>query len=159
MPPESYLHRKMMAQRFGRSVNSLRQLSEDWTKILRFTVGSNSINGVKSEHLRLKAAAMSLELTVDDSLLLEKHRLERLRSFFADTLAKCFLHLDQNNTLKIHCSEPWIVDQLLSEIEQLRWYVWVLVGAQRLSICFAQEEVYRTSTRKTGKRSQRLRTA
>ncbi len=102
---------------------------------------------------------MSLELTVEDSLLLEKHRLERLRSFFADTLAKCCLHLDRTNSLKIHCSEPWMVDQLLSEIEQLRWYVWILVGAKRLSICFAQEEVYRASTRKPSKRSQRLHTA
>ncbi|MBW4471172.1 MAG: hypothetical protein KME45_12315 [Stenomitos rutilans HA7619-LM2] len=102
---------------------------------------------------------MSLELTVEDSLMLEKHRLERLRSFFADSLAKCFLHLDQNSTLKIHCSEPWIVDQLLSEVDQLRWYTWVVVGATRLSICFAQEEVYRASTRKLSKKSHRLHTA
>ncbi|XGW00487.1 MAG: hypothetical protein ACAF41_16320 [Leptolyngbya sp. BL-A-14] len=102
---------------------------------------------------------MSLELTVEDSLILEKHRLERLRSFFAETLTQCFLHVDQTNTLKIHCSEPWIVDQLLSEIEQLRWYVWVVVGAKRLSVCFAQEEVYRASTRKSGKKSPRLHTA
>lgn len=102
---------------------------------------------------------MSLELTVEDSLMLEQHRLERLRSFFADTLAQCFLHLDQNNILTIHCSEPWIVDQLLSEMDQLRWYVWVVVGAKRLSVCFAQEEIYRASTRKSGKKSQRLHTA
>ena len=102
---------------------------------------------------------MSLELTVEDSLLLEKHRLERLRSFFADTLAKCFLHLDQKNKLTIHCSEPWIVDQLLDEIDQLRWYVWVVVGAQRLSICFAQEEIYQTLTHKLSKKAQRLHTA
>jgi hypothetical protein len=102
---------------------------------------------------------MSLELTVEDSLMLEKHRLERLRSFFADTLAKCFLQLDQKNKLTIHCSEPWVVDQLLSEVEQLRWYVWVVVGAQRLSICFAQEEIYRTTTRKPSKKSPRLHTA
>jgi hypothetical protein len=102
---------------------------------------------------------MSLELTVEDSLMLEKQRLERLRSFFADTLAKCFLQLDQKNQLTIHCSEPWVVDQLLSEVEQLRWYVWVVVGAQRLSICFAQEEIYRTTTRKPGKKAPRLHTA
>lgn len=102
---------------------------------------------------------MSLELTVEDSLVLEKHRLERLRSCFTDTLAKCFLHLDQNNTLTIHCSEPWIVDQLLSEIEPLRKQSWVMVGAQRLSICFAQEEIYRTATRQLRRKSQRLQSA
>ena len=102
---------------------------------------------------------MSLELTVEDSLMLEKNRLERLRSFFTDTLAKCFLHVDQKNLLTIHCSETWMVDQLLSEIDQLRWYVWVVVGAQRLSICFAQEEIYRTPTRKLSKKAQRLHTA
>jgi hypothetical protein len=128
-------------------------------EILGFTVGKYSANEVKSGHLRLRIAAMSLELTVEDSLLLEKHRLERLRSFFADTLAKCFLHLDQKNRLTIHCSEPWIVDQLLDEVDQLRWYVWVVVGAQRLSICFAQEEIYQTPTRKLSKKSQRLHTA
>ncbi len=103
---------------------------------------------------------MSLDLTVEDSLMLEQHRLERLRSFFADSLSQCFLHLDQGNTLTIHCAEPWIVDQLLSELNQLRWYVWVVVGAQRLSICFAQEEIHRTSTRpKSSKKSQRIASA
>lgn len=102
---------------------------------------------------------MSLKLTVEDSLILEKYRLERLCAFFTDTLAKCFLHLDPNNTLTIHCSEPWIVDQLLSEIDQLRFYAWVVVGAKRLSVCFAQEEIYRTSTRQPRKKAQRLQSA
>jgi hypothetical protein len=128
-------------------------------KILGFTVGNDFANEVKSGHLRLRVVAMSLELTVEDSLLLEKCRLERLRSFFTNALAKCLLHLDQKNRLTIHCSEPWIVDQLLSEVEQLRWYVWVVVGAQRLSICFAQEEIYQTSTRKLSKKPRRLHTA
>jgi len=102
---------------------------------------------------------MSLELTVEDSLVLEKYRLDRLRSCFAETLATCFLHLSQSNTLTIHCSEAWMVDQLLSEIDRLRGAVWVITGAQQLSICFAQEEVYRTSTRQAHKRSQRLQSA
>lgn len=102
---------------------------------------------------------MSLELTVEDLLVLEKHRLDRLRSCFAETLAECFLHLSQNNTLTIHCSEAWMVDQLLSEIDRLRGAVWVITGAQRLSICFAQEEIYRTSTRQAHKRSKRLQSA
>ncbi|HEY9655732.1 MAG TPA: hypothetical protein V6C50_09580 [Crinalium sp.] len=102
---------------------------------------------------------MSLELTVEDSLVLEKLRLDRLRSCFAETLAECFLHLSQNNTLTIHCSEAWMVDQLLSEVDRLRGAVWIITGAQRLSICFAQEQIYRTSTRQTHKRSKRLQSA
>ncbi|WP_421657124.1 hypothetical protein [Leptothermofonsia sp. ETS-13] len=77
---------------------------------------------------------MSLDLTTNDLLLLEKYRLERLRSFFGNTLNLCFLHLDKNNTLAIHCSEPWVVDQVLNEINHLRWYAWIVVGARRLSI-------------------------
>jgi hypothetical protein len=92
---------------------------------------------------------MSLELTTDDLLLLEKHRLERLRSFFGDTLRRCFLYVDQHNKLIIHCSEAWIVDQLLDEINELRWYTWIVVGAPNLSLCFYEEEVYRTATCKS----------
>lgn len=100
---------------------------------------------------------MCLELTSEDRLLLEKCRLERLRSFFGDTLRRCFLQLNEKNVLTIHCSEAWIVDQLMSEIIQLRWYAWIVVGAARLSICFAEEEVYKTLTRKTGDHARRLR--
>ena len=99
---------------------------------------------------------MSLELTTNDLLILEKQRLERLRSFFADSLRLCFIHINQNNVLTIHCSQPWIVDHLLDEIQQLRWYAWVIAGAQQISICFAQEEVYRTATRRPIKRAQRI---
>lgn len=95
----------------------------------------------------------SLEFTDDDRLILEGQRLERLRSFFCDTLSFCFLHLDQNNNLTIHCSEPWLVDQLLCEIDQLCWYTWVIVGASHLAIHFAQEEICKTQTQKCPKRS------
>lgn len=97
---------------------------------------------------------MTLNFTDDDVVLLEKLRLERFRSFFSDSLPFCFLHLNSKNTLAIHCSEPWLVDQLLSEVEHLGWYAWVIVGAQRVSICYAQEEIYRTKAQRSPKRSQ-----
>lgn len=100
---------------------------------------------------------MALELTDTDLLLLEKQRLQRFRSFFKDSLPFCFLHLNCQNTLTIHCPEPWLVDQLLCEIEQLCWYAWVTVGAYRLSICFAQEEIHTAKTQKLPKRVQRSR--
>ncbi len=102
---------------------------------------------------------MSFELTADDLLVLEQHRLERLRSFFGDTLRLCFLHLDRKNVLTIHCSEPWIVDQLMDEINELCWYAWVIVGAQQLSICFAQEEIHKAKTHKASKKSQKIHTS
>lgn len=94
-----------------------------------------------------------LELTDDDLLILERQRLERFRSFFCDTLPFCFLQLDQKNGLTIHCSEPWLVDQLLCEIDDLCWYAWVIVGAFHLSIYFSQEEICRTRTQKRSKQN------
>jgi hypothetical protein len=89
---------------------------------------------------------MALELTDNDALLLEVLRMERFRSHFLDTLPDCFLFLDRNYTLAIHCSEPWIVDDLLSEIDQLCHYAWIVVGAYQVSIWFAQEEICTTRT-------------
>ncbi len=98
---------------------------------------------------------MSLvNFTSNDLLILENQRLDRLRSFFCDTLPFCCLHLDPKNTLAIHCSEPWLVDQLLKEIEQLSAYTWITVGAYRLTIYFAEEEIHAVKTRKSVKRSQ-----
>lgn len=98
---------------------------------------------------------MPLEFTTEDLLLLEKHRLERLRCFFGDTLRHCFLCLDMDNQLIIHCSEAWIVDQLMSEMEQLCWYSWIVVGVQQVSLFFAAEEICTTATRKISKKSKR----
>lgn len=85
-------------------------------------------------------------LTRNDLLSLEHHRLERLCSFFPSTLTCCLLQFDQPNVLTIHCSEPWLVDHLLSEIDRLCYFAWLTVAAEHVSICFVQEEIYRTST-------------
>lgn len=89
------------------------------------------------------------DLNANDLFILEKHRLERLRSFFLDSLSLCFIFLDSNNSLNIHCPEPWLVDHLLNELNELRWYTWVVVGADTISICYAQEEIFTAPTRKT----------
>lgn len=88
---------------------------------------------------------MTLQLTHEDVLLLETQRLERFRSLFSHSLPFCFLHLDCHNELKIHCSEPWQVDLLLMEIDRLCEATWLVVGADQVSIYFAQEEIYTTS--------------
>lgn len=82
------------------------------------------------------------DLTQNDLLRLEALRLTRLRSLFASALMFCLLQLDARNTLKIHCSEAWMVDHLLNRLDQLRWYAWTVTGAHRVSIYFLQEEIY-----------------
>lgn len=99
---------------------------------------------------------MALELTASDTFRLERLRLQRFRAFFPETLIACFLHLQQNHTLAIHCAEPWMVDQLLAEISELRWYAWMILGAKRISIYFAQEEIYKVSTRCPSRRFHRV---
>ncbi|MDX2241303.1 MAG: hypothetical protein NW224_11515 [Leptolyngbyaceae cyanobacterium bins.302] len=98
---------------------------------------------------------MVSHLTHEDLLILEMQRLERFRSLFADALSLCFLHLDRGNELKIHCSEPWLVDLLLHKIEPLCASAWIVVGADQLSIYYAQEEIYIAPTRTQSKRSRR----
>lgn len=97
----------------------------------------------------LQAALMSLQLTTDDLLKLEKLRLERLQAFFVESLGLCFVHLNQSNHLAICCPNPRLVDQLLDEIEALCWYAWVIVGVTQISIYFVGEEVYKTATRRS----------
>jgi hypothetical protein len=91
---------------------------------------------------------MFLDLNHDDLLALEQQRMERFRSFSLRSLSLCFLHLNHSNTLAIHCAEPWIVDQLLYDMEQLCRDAWVMMGASRLSIHYAQEEIYTANTQK-----------
>ena len=89
---------------------------------------------------------MPLELTTNDLLMLEQYRLQRFRSFFFSALISCPICLDANNTLVIHCLEPELVDRLLSQIDQLRWYARIVLGVHCLAIKFIQEEIYRTAT-------------
>jgi hypothetical protein len=88
---------------------------------------------------------MVLTFTADDRSILEQHQLERLQSYFVDTLPLCLLHLSSRH-LAIHCAEPWMVDQLLYQMDKLRWQVRVILGIKHLSIYYAQEEIYKTVT-------------
>lgn len=97
---------------------------------------------------------MTLQLSQEDLLILERQRLERFRSFFTDSLSFCFLFLDRQNELKIHCAEPWVVDLLLSDIEHVCGQAWMVVGAYQVSIYYAQEEIYTVATQSLSQRSQ-----
>lgn len=89
---------------------------------------------------------MFQELNPDDLLILEKLRLGRLCSFFSNSLVRCSLCIDANNRLTIDCFEPWVVDELFSQLESLRQCIWLTTGASHLAIYFNQEEIYQTAT-------------
>lgn len=95
---------------------------------------------------------MSLELTENDRLISEAYRLERLRSYFGDTLRLCDLQVNKQNRLLIDCSQPWIVDQLMGEMNELRWYAWVTVGVHSVALYFAGVKVYATATTKPARK-------
>lgn len=91
---------------------------------------------------------MLSDLNHNDLLTLEQRRIERFRSSSLASLSQCFLHLNSSNVLAVHCAEPWVVDQLLHNMEQLCWSAWVIAGVSYLSIHYAQEEIYTANTQK-----------
>ncbi len=89
---------------------------------------------------------MSLQLTLEDLQTLRKGRLDRLRKVFIKPLGLCRLQMTRRDRLVIHCPEPWIVDELMSDLPRLTNAALIVVGAQSLSICFVGEEIYQTPT-------------
>lgn len=88
-------------------------------------------------------AMVSTEITLDDRMRLEQFRNERLRSFFAQSLLHCVFHRDRHKTLLIHCPEAWMVDSLLTDLEELCDYAWLILGVESIALYFAQEEICR----------------
>lgn len=83
------------------------------------------------------------EISLNDLLLLEQLRIERLRSFFSQSLMECPIYLDQHNQLTVHCPEPCLIDMLIDDLEELCDYAWLILGVESIVLSFAQEEVYR----------------
>ena len=83
-------------------------------------------------------------INFEDLKLLEQFRIERLYSLFAQSLSHCIIHRDHYNTLMVHCSEASIVDAVLSDLEELCSYAWLILGVEEIVLYFAQEEIYRT---------------
>ncbi|HIK14967.1 MAG TPA: hypothetical protein IGS53_06685 [Leptolyngbyaceae cyanobacterium M33_DOE_097] len=86
---------------------------------------------------------VATEMTFDDRIRLSQLRNERLRSFFAQSLLHCVFHRDRHRTLLIHCPEAWMVDSLLTDLEELCDYAWLILGVEAISLYFAQEEICR----------------
>ncbi len=89
---------------------------------------------------------MSLQLTLEDLQTLRKGRLDRLRKVLIKPLGLCRLQMTRRDRLVIHCPEPWIVDELMSDLPRLTNAARIVVGAASLSICFVGEEIYQTPT-------------
>ena len=83
------------------------------------------------------------DITLDDLVLLEQMRIERLRSFFSQSLRQCDICIDRSNRLTIYCPESWLIDLLMDDMEELSNYAWLILGAECIVLSFAQEEIYR----------------
>jgi hypothetical protein len=85
----------------------------------------------------------SFKFTEYDLAILEKFRIERLRSFFAQSLLHCRLSLNDLRILTIYCTERTIADNLLNEVEDLGDYAKLVLGAKAITIYFVEAEIYR----------------
>lgn len=86
---------------------------------------------------------VSTEMTFNDRIRLSQLRNERLRSFFAQSLMHCVFHRDRHKTLLIHCPEAWMVNNLLTDLEELCDYAWLILGVEAIALYFAREEICR----------------
>lgn len=87
---------------------------------------------------------MSLtKINFNDLMLLEQLRIERLRSFFAQSLLYCIIRCS-HKTLIIRCSEALNIDADLSDLKELCNYVWLILGVEAITLDFAQSGIYRT---------------
>ena len=93
-------------------------------------------------------APMSHQLTCQDLRLLEKYRIQRLRQLFPKTLGLCLLKLDNNDTLRVHCPEPWLVDRIIDDADHLLDSTRQTLGVRHISLYYAGEEVYKTKARR-----------
>jgi hypothetical protein len=88
---------------------------------------------------------MIIEFNPKDHALLTQTRLKRLKKLFLNPLGLCQLEL-KRDSLVVHCSEPWIVDHLMDDLDYFTETARIIVGARFVSLYFAKEEVYVAST-------------
>jgi hypothetical protein len=80
-------------------------------------------------------------MTFDDLMRLGQFRNERLRGFFTQSLVLCTFYRSRHGVLIIHCSKAWMVDRLLTDLEELCDYTWLILGVEAITLYFAQEEI------------------
>ncbi|MBD2018738.1 hypothetical protein H6F43_00890 [Leptolyngbya sp. FACHB-36] len=85
--------------------------------------------------------------TEADRKALQSAQLERLRTFFAESLGSAEMHLTLDAALVIVLSAPQQVDGLLADVDLFRYFVWLVTGAGAIKVYYAGEEVWSALTR------------
>jgi hypothetical protein len=81
------------------------------------------------------------EINIDDLDKLKQLRMERLLCFFTSSLPFCQIQIDGDNVLAIYCPHGGIMEELMNELEDLRYYACLIVGAKLVTLHLAQKEV------------------
>jgi hypothetical protein len=88
---------------------------------------------------------MSIQFSPEDQQILLQNRLKRFRKLFLRPLGLCRLQFKRDRLI-IHCTEPWMVDELLLDLDEVTESARVIVGAKTVALYFYGEEVYQAST-------------
>jgi hypothetical protein len=84
------------------------------------------------------------EINIDDLDKLKQLRLERLQCFFASSLPFCQIQIDVNNVLAIYSPHAGIMEEIMNELEELRYYACLILGVKSITLHLAQMEVFCT---------------
>ena len=88
---------------------------------------------------------MILEFSPKDHARLTQRRLKRITKLFLNPLGLCHLEVKRDRLI-VHCSEAWMVDSLMDDLDYFSETTRIILGVRFISLCFAQEEVYRATT-------------
>jgi hypothetical protein len=86
------------------------------------------------------------EINIDDLDKLKELRMERLLCFFTSSLPFCQIQIDEDNVLAIYCPHGGIMEELMNELDDLRYYACLILGVKSISLRIAQQEVLFTDT-------------
>ncbi len=84
------------------------------------------------------------EITANDLHKLYQVRLDRLLCFFTSSLPCCQIQIDRSQILTIYCPNEAIANNLLEDLEDLRYHVWLVLGIRSIDIYLAHEAILRT---------------
>ncbi len=88
---------------------------------------------------------MILEFSPKDYVRLTQRRLKRITKLFLNPLGFCHLEVKRDRLI-VHCTEAWMIDSLMDDLDYFSETARIILGARFISLCFAKEEVYRTTT-------------
>jgi hypothetical protein len=83
---------------------------------------------------------LSTRMNIEDMSKMNKLRVERLLSFFITSLQHCVIQIDTENTLSIYSSHPDIIKELVDELEDLKAYAWIILGARKVMLYYVDDK-------------------